>query len=41
VHEDVEAALEQVLAAGGTLLAPPADKPHGQRVAFVRDPSAR
>ena len=38
VHEDVDAALAQALAAGCTLLAPAADKPHGQRVAFVRDP---
>ena len=38
VHQDVDAALARALAAGCTLLAPPADKPHGQRVAFVRDP---
>jgi lactoylglutathione lyase len=38
VAEDVDAALAEALAAGCTLLAAAEDKPHGQRVAFVRDP---
>ncbi|MEY2513308.1 MAG: hypothetical protein QOJ89_666 [bacterium] len=38
VAEDVDGAWEQALAAGCEALAPPADKPHGQRVAYVRDP---
>lgn len=38
VHEDVDAAYARALAAGCESLAAPQDKPHGQRVAFVRDP---
>ena len=38
VHEDSDAAYRQALDAGCTSLAPPEDKPHGQRVAYVRDP---
>ena len=38
VAEDVEAAYERALAAGCESLAPPKDKPQGQRVAYVRDP---
>jgi lactoylglutathione lyase len=38
VHEDVEAAYRIALDAGCEALAPPEDKPHGQRVAYVRDP---
>jgi lactoylglutathione lyase len=38
VHEDVDAAYEIALAAGCEALAPPQDKPHGQRVGWVRDP---
>jgi lactoylglutathione lyase len=38
VHADVDAAYEVALAAGCEALAPPQDKPHGQRVAYVRDP---
>ena len=38
VHEDVDAAYEVALGAGCEALAPPQDKPHGQRVAYVRDP---
>ncbi|HEV2811874.1 MAG TPA: VOC family protein [Solirubrobacteraceae bacterium] len=38
VHRDVEAAYEHALEAGCTSLAPPQDKPQGQRVAYVRDP---
>lgn len=38
VAEDVEAAYVQALDAGCQSLAPPQDKPQGQRVAFVRDP---
>jgi lactoylglutathione lyase len=38
VAEDVDAALARALEAGCTLLAAAQDKPHGQRVAFVRDP---
>jgi lactoylglutathione lyase len=38
VHEDVDGAYEHALAAGCTSLAAPQDKPHGQRVAYVRDP---
>jgi len=38
VHEDVDAAYAQALEAGCAPLAAPADKPHGQRVAWVRDP---
>ncbi len=36
--EDVDEAHAQALEAGCTPLAPPEDKPHGQRVAYVRDP---
>ena len=35
---DVAAACERAVAAGATLLAPPADKPWGQTVAYVRCP---
>jgi lactoylglutathione lyase len=38
VHDDVDGAYAHALAAGCTPLAPPADKPQGQRVAWVRDP---
>jgi lactoylglutathione lyase len=38
VADDVEGAYERALAAGCTPLAAPADKPQGQRVAYVRDP---
>jgi lactoylglutathione lyase len=38
VHTDVDAAYERALAAGCSPLAAPQDKPHGQRVAYVRDP---
>src|SRR4051794_24491645 len=38
VHEDVEAAYRRALDAGCESLAPPKDKPQGQRVAYVRDP---
>ena len=38
VHEDVDAAYRIALDAGCASLAAPEDKPHGQRVAFVRDP---
>lgn len=38
VHSDVDAAYARALEAGCTALAAPEDKPHGQRVAFVRDP---
>jgi predicted enzyme related to lactoylglutathione lyase len=38
VSEDVDAVYENALAAGCESLAEPQDKPHGQRVAFVRDP---
>jgi lactoylglutathione lyase len=38
VAEDVEGAYRRALDAGCTSLAPPEDKPQGQRVAFVRDP---
>jgi uncharacterized glyoxalase superfamily protein PhnB len=38
VTEDVEAAWERALAAGATPVAPPAVKPWGQTVAYVRDP---
>jgi lactoylglutathione lyase len=38
IHEDAEAAYAQALEAGCTSLAPPEDKPQGQRVAYVRDP---
>jgi lactoylglutathione lyase len=38
VAADVEAAYARALDAGCTSLAPPEDKPQGQRVAYVRDP---
>ncbi|HEX3873363.1 MAG TPA: VOC family protein [Solirubrobacteraceae bacterium] len=38
VADDVDAALARALEAGCALLAGAQDKPHGQRVAFVRDP---
>jgi lactoylglutathione lyase len=38
VTPDVDGATRVALDAGCTLLADPVDKPHGQRVAFVRDP---
>ena len=38
VHTDVDAAYARAVEAGCESLAAPEDKPHGQRVAFVRDP---
>jgi lactoylglutathione lyase len=38
VFDDVDAAYEHALASGCTSLAPPAHKPQGQDVAYVRDP---
>jgi lactoylglutathione lyase len=38
VADDVDAAFARALEAGCAALAAPADKPHGQRVAYVRDP---
>ena len=38
VHEDVDGAYARALEAGCSSLAEPADKPQGQRVAYVRDP---
>lgn len=38
VAEDIEPAYARALDAGCTSLATPQDKPHGQRVAYVRDP---
>jgi lactoylglutathione lyase len=38
VAQDVDAAHTRALQAGCTALAAPVDKPHGQRVAYVRDP---
>jgi lactoylglutathione lyase len=38
VSSDVDALHSAALGAGCTPLADPADKPHGQRVAWVRDP---
>jgi len=38
VVEDVDAAFDRAVAAGATPFAPPADKPWGQRIAYVRDP---
>ena len=38
VSTDVDGALARALDGGCTLLAAAEDKPHGQRVAFVRDP---
>ncbi|MFE9204522.1 VOC family protein [Micromonospora sp. NPDC007230] len=36
--EDVDALLDEVVAAGGRVLGPPNDMPWGQRVAHVHDP---
>jgi predicted enzyme related to lactoylglutathione lyase len=38
VSSDVDRATRAALEAGCTSLAEPVDKPHGQRVAYVRDP---
>jgi lactoylglutathione lyase len=38
VTDDVDGATRVALDAGCTVLAEPLDKPHGQRVAFLRDP---
>ena len=38
VTSDVDGATRAALDAGCTSLAEPVDKPHGQRVAFLRDP---
>ncbi len=38
VADDIDLAFEAALAAGCEKLAEPQDKPHGQRVAYVRDP---
>jgi lactoylglutathione lyase len=38
VTADVDAGYAQALAAGCSSLSEPEDKPHGQRVAWVRDP---
>ena len=38
VAEDVDAAFARAVEAGCAALAPPIDKPHGQRVGYVRDP---
>ncbi len=38
VYDDVAAAYARALAEGCTALAPPSVKPHGQTVAYVRDP---
>jgi lactoylglutathione lyase len=38
VHDDVDAAYKRALDAGCVSLAAPEDKPHGQRVGWVRDP---
>lgn len=38
VAEDVDGAYARALDAGCAALAAPQDKPHGQRVAYVRDP---
>lgn len=38
VFDDVEAAYARAIAEGCTALAPPERKPHGQTVAYVRDP---
>ncbi len=38
VADDVDTAYDRALNAGCTRLAAPQDKPHGQRVAYVRDP---
>jgi len=41
VHTDVDAAFRIAVEAGCAPLAEPADKPQGQRVAYVRDPFGR
>jgi predicted enzyme related to lactoylglutathione lyase len=38
VTDDIDRAYEIAIAAGCSSLAPPKDKPQGQRVAWVRDP---
>lgn len=38
VYDDVGAAYSRALAEGCSALAPPSVKPHGQTVAYVRDP---
>jgi lactoylglutathione lyase len=38
VHADVDAAFKTAVDAGCEPLSAPADKPHGQRVGWVRDP---
>jgi lactoylglutathione lyase len=38
VADDVDGAFARALEAGCKALAQPVDKPHGQRVAYVRDP---
>lgn len=38
VADDVDGAFARALEAGCAALAEPTDKPHGQRVAYVRDP---
>lgn len=38
VFDDVEAAFQHAVHSGCTPLAPPSFKPHGQTVAYVRDP---
>jgi lactoylglutathione lyase len=38
VADDVDGAYTRALEAGCSALAPPTDKPQGQRVAYVRDP---
>ncbi len=38
VADDVDAAFAHALEAGCVALASPEDKPHGQRVSYVRDP---
>jgi lactoylglutathione lyase len=38
IFDDVPAAFERAVAAGCTGLAQPSHKPHGQTVAYVRDP---
>lgn len=39
VTDDVQAAFDRAIAAGATKVAPPAEKPWGQTVAYVRDTS--
>src|SRR3954463_15817167 len=41
VHEDVEAAYRRALDAGCESLAPPKDKPQGERAAYVSGPLGR